>query len=99
MRALLVERHPLLRIAMSELVGGIAGIDGLVVVDPAEMPSHPRPAQPVDLIVFGMPGDVALGWRWLAAIRALWPAPPLVLLSSGARLELPDGGLVSGLRG
>ena len=99
MNALLVESHPLLRIAMLTLLQRVAGIDHVLAIDPTEIPAPCHAGEEVDLIVFGMPRNPDTGWQWLGMVRRIWPAPRLLLLSDTVPLELPQGGITTGFCG
>jgi DNA-binding NarL/FixJ family response regulator len=99
MNALLVESFPLLRIAMLKLLKGIAGIDHVLAIDPIVDPAPAHAGGDVDLIVFGMPGNLDTGWQWLGMTRKVWSAPRLLLLSDVVPLELPLGGITAGFCG
>lgn len=111
MNVVLVESHPLIRIAMLKLLEGIAGIAHVLAIDPGEIPAHrsaggdidpdpdPDLELDVDLIIFGMPGDADTGWEWLGKARRLWSAPRLLLLCDAVPLQMPQSGITGGVRG
>ncbi|QOT79299.1 DNA-binding response regulator [Cupriavidus basilensis] len=99
MNVVLVESHPLLRIAMLTLLESIAGIAQAVAIDPGEIPEHLHAGGAVDLIVFGMPADAGTGWQWLGQARRLWAAPRVLLLCDAVPLQLPQGEITEGFCG
>ncbi|NUA31880.1 helix-turn-helix transcriptional regulator, partial [Cupriavidus basilensis] len=99
MNVVLVESHPLLRIAMLTLLESIAGIAQAVAIDPGEIPEHSHTGGTVDLIVFGMPADADTGWHWLGQARKLWAAPRVLLLCDAVPLQLPQGEITEGFSG
>ncbi|MBB1631718.1 response regulator transcription factor [Cupriavidus sp. UME77] len=99
MNVVLVESHPLLRIAMLTLLEGIAGIAQAVAIDPGEIPEHLHAGGKVDLIVFGMPADADTGWQWLGQARRLCAAPRVLLLCDAVPLRLPQGEITEGFCG
>ena len=99
MNVVLVESHPLLRIAMLTLLESITGIAQVAAIDPGEIPEHSHAGGTVDLIVFGMPADADTGWQWLGQARRLWAAPRVLLLSDAVPLQLPQGEITEGFCG
>jgi hypothetical protein len=61
------------------MLEGVAGIDPVISVDPADIDGLALPDGGVDLIVFGMPADLELGWHLLSKVPASF-----VMISIGA---------------
>jgi DNA-binding NarL/FixJ family response regulator len=99
MNVLLIESHPLLRIALFKMLKGISGIGQVISADAADIDGLALPDGGVDLIVFGMPADLDVGWHLLSKVRTTWAASRVLLLSDIVPLEVPLGGLSDGVVG
>ncbi|GAA5235701.1 response regulator transcription factor [Verticiella sediminum] len=93
-KVVLIETHPLMRLGLTQLIGGMSGSWDVVPLDARAIEEFAYLACDVDLIVLGMPLDLGAGWKLLADVdRLLRPRRMLLLSEPSVTWEPPAGGL------
>lgn len=96
---LLLEPHPLLRLGLRHLLaqahmpGDLIDVDTAVLADPDPWASH------ADLLIYGLPTDVAAGWQTLSAYCHQLSPQRVLVLADQVPPAMPESGLPDTVRG
>ncbi|AOY95155.1 helix-turn-helix transcriptional regulator [Cupriavidus sp. USMAA2-4] len=99
MNALLIEEHPLLRLGLYQMLGSIQCCDQAFALSPAEMAPYESYRGNIDLMIFGMTGDTAHGWRQLDQARELFAPVRILVLADALPLHAPSAESAAGICG
>ena len=99
MNALLIEEHPLLRLGLYQMLGSIQCCDQAFALSPAEMAPYESYRGNIDLMIFGMTGDTAHGWRQLDQARELFAPVRILMLADALPLHAPSAESAAGICG
>jgi DNA-binding NarL/FixJ family response regulator len=99
MKVLLIESHPLLRVALRRTLEHVGAVGEVVTVEPAELAGHRAAGEAVALVVLGLPDDAEAAWLLLCQVGRTWPAARILVLCDIAPRNWVDDKVAAGVVG
>jgi len=99
MNALLIEEHPLLRLGLYQMLGNIQCCDQAFALAPSDMAMYGNYRGSIDLMIFGMPDDTAVGWQQLVHARESFAPQRILVLADVLPLHAPTAESAGGICG
>lgn len=99
MNALLIEEHPLLRLGLMQMLETIQEFEHVLAIAPADVARLEAPHRNPDLLVFGMPADLDVGWAQLEHAREHLAPQRILMLADTLPLHVPTADAARGICG
>lgn len=95
-KMVLIEAHPLLRLGLHQILSNVEGVWEISSLGLDEVEWMDKSLSGVDLLVFGLPVDSALGWEKLRRAQSELKPERTLLLTDAMPWKMPSEGLPEG---